>query len=171
VPKGLPLPELPQPTHTGKWERRISGAGDTPHVTAGAALAGLACEPEREEILRGQYAKLLPAIPPGDNYLYYTSQRGHPQPRFGWRSRYWSFLLKLDPHRPSPTIQAQPGPNVGPFHWENRRLRVGEVKRLFTFPDGFNPVGTRASVQAQLGNAVPPLLAYKVAAQVLATWH
>ncbi len=36
------------------------------------------------------------------------------RPQFRWRSRYWSFLLKLDPDRPSPTIQAQPGPNVGP---------------------------------------------------------
>jgi DNA (cytosine-5)-methyltransferase 1 len=51
---------------------------------------------------------------------------------------------------------------VGPFHWENRRLRVGEVKRLFTFPDDFDLVGNRASVQAQLGNSVPPLLAEKV---------
>ena len=169
VPRGSLLPELPKPSHTGTWERRTSGAGDTPHVTASAALTGLNCESEPEEVLRGQYARLLPAIPPGDNYLHYTAQRGCPEPLFGWRSRYWSFLLKLDPQRPSPTIQAQPGPNVGPFHWENRRLRVGEVKRLFTFPDEFNLVGTRASIQAQLGNAVPPLLAHKVAAAVLAT--
>ncbi|MBA2310318.1 MAG: DNA cytosine methyltransferase, partial [Pseudonocardiales bacterium] len=79
-----------------------------------------------------------------------------------------SFLLKLDPDRPSPTIQAHPGPNVGPFHWENRRLRVGELRRLFTFPDDFDLVGSRASVQAQIGNAVPPLLAQTVAKSVLA---
>ena len=72
----------------------------------------------------GKYGHLLPDIPPGDNYLYYTAQRGHPDPQFGWRSRYWSFLLKLSPDKPAPTIQAQPGPYVGPFHWENRRLRV-----------------------------------------------
>ena len=60
-----------------------------------------------------------------------------------------------------------PGPNVGPFHWENRRLRVGEMKRLFTFPDEFGLVGTRASIQAQLGNAVPMKLA-KVVARSLA---
>jgi DNA (cytosine-5)-methyltransferase 1 len=160
--KGSPVPELPEPTHGGPWERRASGSADTPHVTAGAALAGLACEPEPEEVLRGQHAGLLRDIPPGGNYLHYTAERGHPEPLFRWRSRYWSFLLKLDPERPSPTIQAQPGPNVGPFHWENRRLRVGEVKRLFTFPDDFDLVGTRASVQAQLGNAVPPLLARQV---------
>ena len=71
--------------------------------------------------------------------------------------------LKLSPDRPSPTIQAQPGPNVGPFHWENRRLRVPELRRLFTFPDDFTFVGRRSSVQAQIGNAVPPLLACQVA--------
>ncbi|HET9898479.1 MAG TPA: DNA cytosine methyltransferase [Streptosporangiaceae bacterium] len=166
VPKGCRLPELPEPTHTGMWERRMSGAGTTPHITAGQALAGLDCDPEPGEVLRGQYAHLLPGIPPGENYLHYTAERGHPEPLFKWRSRYWSFLLKLDPGRPSPTIQAQPGPNVGPFHWGNRRLRVGEIKRLFTFPDEFELVGSRSSVQAQLGNSVPPLLAEKVARKV-----
>ena len=106
-----------------------------PHVTAGEALAGLVTDPEPEEVVRGQWGHLLPDIPPGENYLHYTAERGHPDPLFEWRSRYWCFLLKLDPDRPSPTIQAQPGPNVGPFHWENRRLRVPELKRLFTFPD------------------------------------
>jgi len=169
VPKGSRLPELPEPSHTGMWERRMSGGGTTPHVTAGQALADLTCEPEPGEVLRGQYGHLLPDIPPGENYLHYTAERGHPEPLFKWRSRYWSFLLKLDPNRPSSTIQAQPGPNVGPFHWENRRLRVGEIKRLFTFPDEFELVGSRASIQAQLGNAVPPLLAEKVAAKVIST--
>ncbi len=168
APVGSPQPQLPDPTHTGMWERRMSGGGTTPHVTAGQALTDLQCEPEPGEVLGGQYAHLLPGIPPGENYLYYTAERGHPEPLFKWRSRYWSFLLKLDPKRPSPTIQAQPGPNVGPFHWENRRLRVGEIKRLFTFPDEFELVGTRASIQAQLGNAVPPLLAERVAEQVFA---
>jgi len=166
APKGSQLPELPQPSHTGKWERRMSGEGNTPHVSSGQALDGLKCEPEPGEALGGQYAHLLPKIPPGENYLYFTSERGYPAPLFKWRSRYWSFLLKLDPKRPSPTIQAQPGPNVGPFHWESRRLRVGEIKRLFTFPDEFELVGTRASIQAQLGNAVPPLMAQKVAMRV-----
>ncbi len=162
VPKGERLPQLPEPTHGGSWERRHSGHAERPHVTAGEALDGLVSEPEPEEVLRGQYAQLLPDVPPGDNYLHYTAERGHPDPKFKWRSRYWSFLLKLHPGRPAPTIQAQPGPNVGPFHWDNRRLRVPEAKRLFTFPDNFELVGSRGSVQAQLGNAVPPLLARRV---------
>jgi DNA (cytosine-5)-methyltransferase 1 len=168
APKGCTMPELPEATHTGRWERRTTGAGDIPHTTAGEALRGLKTLPEEGERLRGQWAHLLPEVPPGDNYLHFTAERGHPEPLFRWRSRYWSFLLKLDPGRPSPTIQAQPGPNVGPFHWESRRLRVPEVKRLFTFPDDFTLVGTRSSVQYQLGNAVPPLLAQRVAEAVAA---
>jgi DNA (cytosine-5)-methyltransferase 1 len=169
VPRGSRVPKLPEPTHTGAWERRKTGIEDgLPHVTSGQVLNGLFTEPEPEEVLRGQYSHLLEEIPPGDNYLYYTEKRGHPNPLFKWRSRYWSFLLKLDPDRPSPTIQAQPGPNVGPFHWENRRLRVPEMKRLFTFPDRYELVGKRASIQAQLGNSVPPLLAQRVAEQVYA---
>lgn len=111
----------------------------------------------------GTYADELRVIPPGDNYLWWTAHRGHPAPRFKWRSRYWSFLLKLHPDRPAPTIQGQPGPWVGPFHWESRRLRVGELKRLMTFPDDFVVTGTRREQQLQLGNAVPPLLAQVVA--------
>jgi DNA (cytosine-5)-methyltransferase 1 len=162
VPKDEPLPELPRPTHGGQWERRISGDPRQPHVTAGTALAGLAADPEPDEQVNGKYGHLLAAIPPGDNYLFYTERRGHPEPLFRWRGKYWSFLLKLSPDRPSPTIQAQPGPYVGPFHWDNRRLRVAEIKRLFTYPDDFQLVGSRASIQAQLGNSVPPGLAETV---------
>lgn len=158
-----PIPELPEPTHHGLWERRKTAGGPLAHVTAGEALEGLVTEPEAEEVVRGSWGHLLPEIPPGGNYLHFTAERGHPEPVFKWRERYWSFLLKLDPNRPSPTIQAQPGPNVGPFHWENRRLRVPELRRLFTFPDSFGFVGRRASVQAQIGNSVPPLLAERVA--------
>ncbi|WP_081283607.1 DNA cytosine methyltransferase [Mycobacterium intracellulare] len=168
VPKGRPLPEFPFPiaSHGGTWERQHTGHAETRHVTAGDALDGLVTDPEPGEVVGGKYGHLLKDIPPGGNYLHYTKERGHLNPMFEWRSRYWSFLLKLDPERPAPTIQAQPGPNVGPFHWDNRRLRIPEIKRLFTFPDDFELVGTRASIQAQLGNSVPPLLAKQVIAAV-----
>jgi DNA (cytosine-5)-methyltransferase 1 len=162
VPKGESLPPPLEPSHGGQWERRMSGDPGQPHVTAGQALANLVTEPEPGESVNGKYGHLLPAIPPGDNYLFYTEKRGHPDPLFKWRGKYWSFLLKLSPDKPAPTIQAQPGPYIGPFHWENRRLRIGEIKRLFTYPDDFELIGSRASIQAQLGNSVPPLLAEKV---------
>jgi len=164
--KGEKLPEFPDATHHGDWERRRTSNGPLPHVTAGDVIGDLVTEPEEGEVIRGKWGHLLPGIPPGDNYLFYTARRGHPDPLFEWRSRYWSFLLKLDPARPSPTIQAQPGPNIGPFHWDNRRLRVPEIKRLFGFPDDYLFVGKRVSIPSQLGNAVPPALAQHVVGQL-----
>jgi DNA (cytosine-5)-methyltransferase 1 len=158
----------PEQTNAGPHEtRRLWRQDLPPHVTAGQALADLdetQNPPEPEEVVRGTFAEELRAIPPGDNYLWWTAKRGHPQPRWEWRSRYWNFLLKASPDEPAPTIQGQPGPWVGPFHWESRRLRTGEIKRLMTFPDTFDVLGSRRERQLQLGNAVPPLLAKRVAA-------
>ena len=168
VPRELYRFPWPAPTHSGPHERRTDWDPSLPrHVTASEALADLPDEdnpPEPEEIVDGTYAEELRGVPPGDNYLFWTEKRGHPNPRFEWRKRYWTFLLKLDPNRPAPTIQAQPGPWVGPFHWEDRRLRVGELKRLMTFPDEFEIQGNRKEQQMQLGNAVPPGLAQALAA-------
>lgn len=162
--KGQPLPQLPEPTHGGKWERREIGPIDRPFVTTAEALEGIHAPPEPEEVHGGMYEGLLYEIPPGGNYLHYTARKGHPDPLFKWRSRYWNFLLKLDPNDAAPTIQAEPGSNVGPFHWENRRLRGPETQALFGYPRGFFVKGARRSVQRQLGNSVPPPLARAVAA-------
>ncbi|MEA2201768.1 MAG: (cytosine-5)-methyltransferase 1 [Solirubrobacteraceae bacterium] len=154
----------PSPTHSGPHETKtVWDESLPPHVTSGVALRGLRKNPaEPEEHVSGTYAEELREVPPGENYLFWTAERGHPAPRFEWRSRYWSFLLKLDPQRPSPTIQGQPGPWVGPFHWTSRRLRVAELKRLMTFPDNFAVLGSRREQQLQLGNAVPPRFAEAV---------
>jgi len=158
--------DLPAPTHWGEHERRVRPQWAMkllPHVTAGEALSGLSTESEPAEVVNGKYGHLLSEIPPGGNYLYYTEHEGHPRPLFKWRSRYWTFLLKLSPDRPSSTIQGQPGPYVGPFHWHNRRLRVPELKRLHGFPDDYDFCGTRREIQLQIGNAVPPTLGAAVA--------
>lgn len=160
---------IPKATHWGEHERRARPPDAhhlLPHVTAGEALRGLPTEPEPEEEVGGKYGHLLAEIPPGENYLHFTAERGHRKPLFKWRSRYWTFLLKLDPSRPASTIQGQPGPYVGPFHWDNRRLRVPELKRLQGFPDDFDLAGNRRSVQLQIGNSVPPPLGAVVAAAV-----
>jgi DNA (cytosine-5)-methyltransferase 1 len=157
---------LPLPTHWGEHERRARPShADSllPHVTAGQAMKSMRTRPEPTELVNGRFGRLLSVIPPGGNYLHFTKEKGHPRPLFKWRSRYWTFLLKLDPSRPASTIQGQPGPYVGPFHWKNRRLRVPELKRLQGFPDDFEFAGTRNAIQLQIGNSVPPQLAWVVA--------
>jgi len=164
-------PTFPLPSHSGPHETRRWDGTLPRHITSGDAIGDLVERwdlAEPEEIADGTFGHLLPEVPPGDNYLYFTAKRGHPKPLFEWRSRYWNFLLKLDPEQPSPTIQAQPGPWVGPFHWQSRRLRLAEIKRLQTFPDDYELVGTRRSAQIQIGNAVPPLLAEQLAAALAA---
>ena len=89
----------------------------------------------------------------------YHTERGEGSNIFKWRSRYWSFLLKLHPDKPSWTIQAQPGTSIGPFHWNNRRLTMREMSRIQTFPDNVEIQGGISNVQKQLGNAVPSALA------------
>ncbi|OIU88075.1 DNA cytosine methyltransferase [Microbacterium sp. AR7-10] len=159
--------EFPEPTHSGRSERdRTIDTTKIPHVTAGEAFRGLpaSLRVTEDEIVDGRYGELAAEVPPGQNYLWHTDRYGG-RNEFEWRSRYWTFLLRLDPARPSTTLQAQPGPWVGPFHWENirtndgleraRRLRVSEMLRLMSFPDNFRIAGSRADVQRQLGNAVP----------------
>lgn len=114
---------------------------------------------EREEVTTGKtYSEELMAVPPGRNYIALTAKEGYPNPKFVANKRFWSFLLKLHPELPSWTVAAQPGPWVGPFHWNGRRLRVPEIAALQTFPEDYHFVGSRRSIQKQIGNAVPSLL-------------
>ncbi|MHA8051857.1 DNA cytosine methyltransferase [Aquirufa sp. ROCK-SH2] len=110
---------------------------------------------------------LMKDIPPGENYLFYTEKKGHPNPLFEWKSRYWTFLLKLSPDRPSWTIQASFSNNQGPFHWRNRFLRIEELKRIQTFDDDFELEGNFKEQWRQIGNAVPPKLAEIFATKII----
>jgi DNA (cytosine-5)-methyltransferase 1 len=150
---------FPSPTHGNpRADSPLLGGSAEPYRTAWDAIGDVEPGPEEDLAVRGKWGELLPSIPEGQNYLWHTD-RGGGRPLFGWRRRYWTFLLKLAKNRPSWTIQAQPGPAVGPFHWSNRRLSMRELCRLQTFPDDVVIFGGRSSVQKQVGNAVPSLLA------------
>jgi len=148
---------FPKPTHAEPGGGLLP-FGQKAYATAWDALGDLADNDDPELQVRGKWADLLPSIPEGENYLWHT-ERGGGLCLFGWRRRYWSFLLKLAKALPAWTIQAQPGPAVGPFHWKNRRLSARELCRLQTVPDGYTVLGDLSSVQRQLGNAVPSALA------------
>ena len=150
---------FPAPTHAEPDKRR-EGDPRLPWVTCGEAIGDLDVDlPEDVHMQAGSKHKhLLPLVPPGDNYLFFTAERGYPDPIFKWRSRYWSFLLKLSPEKPSWTIQASHSNNMGPFHWKNRFLRISEIKRLQTFDDDYMFAGGYKDQWRQIGNAAPPLL-------------
>lgn len=166
---------VPPPTHrVSATESDLADSHLEPPHTAWDALGDLSLGPEEDVAATGQWADLLPSIPEGENYLWHTD-RGGGSPLFGWRRRYWSFLLKLAKNLPSWTLQAQPGPAIGPFHWDNRRLSMRELCRLQTFPDDVVVRGSRYVVQRQIGNAVPSLLAEvfarAIASQLLGAPH
>jgi DNA (cytosine-5)-methyltransferase 1 len=149
---------FPRPTHcAADGSPALLPAALPIYRSAWDALADVDPELEHDLAVRGKWGDLLRSIPEGQNYLYHTD-RGDGLPLFGWRRRYWSFLLKLAKNRPSWTIQAQPGPAIGPFHWTSRRLSTRELCRLQTIPDDVFVSGKRGAVQRQLGNAVPSLL-------------
>jgi DNA (cytosine-5)-methyltransferase 1 len=152
----------PAPTH---------GKDAKPYLTAWDAIGHLDKKKWSEELKpAGKWGQLLASIPEGKNYLWLTP-KGRGKPLFGWRTKYWSFLLKLAKKKPSWTIQANPGPATGPFHWRSRMLSVEEVLRLQTFPKGYKISGDRRSAYRQVGNAVPSaigeLLGREIRSQLL----
>ena len=162
--------EFPKPTHSSPKNDSCPCSLER-FLTAWDAIGDLPAEPNDEDLrLTGKWAELLPTIPEGQNYLWHT-ERGGGSPLFGWRRRYWSFLLKLSKSLPSWTIQAQPGPATGPFHWRNRKLSAAELGRLQTFPDGLAYDCNHSEIQRLIGNAVPSalseLLAREIASQLL----
>lgn len=156
---------FPKPTHRTIETDDLFAASE-PHRTAWDALGDLPQDVDAPSLeVGGRWGELLPTIPEGENYLWHTDRSGG-HPIFGWRRRYWSFLLKLAKNRPAWTIQAQPGTATGPFHWKSRRLTAQELCRLQTFPDGLRFDCGRTDVQRMLGNAVPSLVAETLAREI-----
>lgn len=116
--------------------------------------------------LGGLYGHLLPDVPEGLNYAYFTAEMGHPEPVFAWRSKFHDLLYKVNRNEPSRTIKASPGKFTGPFHWKNRHFTIQELKRIQSFPDDYEIIGSYSQVVEQIGNSVPPKLAYCLAVSV-----
>ena len=163
VKKELGTFVFPEETHSEKGEN-----GKKKWVTCGEVLYDSDNITEEEKAQRpgSKDYDLLVGIPPGKNYLYYTAHEGYPEPKFKWKSRYWTFLLKLTPDRPSWTIQASLSNNQGPFHWRNRFLRISEIKRIQTIDDDYQLAGDLKEQWRQVGNAVPSHLAYVIACKI-----
>jgi len=153
--------KFPRPTHGP------DSVGKMPHFSAEMALRGLPNQDWNGSEFGGKWGHLLPDIPPGLNYSFYTAKLGHPNPVFAWRSKFSDFLYKADPDRPVRTIKAQGGKYTGPLHWANRHFNHEELKLLQSFPQSFKLGESDTTNRAVIGNSVPPALARALAESVI----
>lgn len=116
--------------------------------------------------------RVVAAVPPGGNWRNLPDD--FPSARVeqirtsaaageGSRSTYYG---RLRPDRPAYTISTyfnRPGNGCFIHPTADRLISVREAARLQGFPDGFRFTGRGRSRFLQVGNAVPPLLAYQLA--------
>lgn len=136
--------------------------GKKKYITTGETIADLQDENEVVPPYGGKYGHLLPDIPPGENYRFYTEEMGHPHPQFAWRSKFSNFLYKMDPEDVCRTIIAYQGKYDGPFHWKNRKCTVDELKRLQGFPKDYCIEQSYQEGVKQIGNSVCPLVCEQI---------
>ncbi len=117
--------------------------------------------------------RMVKCVPPGGNWR--NIDPSIPSKRLeqiregrkgGSRSTYYG-RLRLD--RPAYTISTnfnRPGNGCFIHPLQDRLISLREGARLQSFPDGYRFLGSRASIYKQIGNAVPPLLAYALGRQI-----
>ena len=148
--------KFPRPTHGPDSPHK------TPYVTVRQAIADITDESEVVTPYGGKYGDLIPAIPAGENYRFYTEEMGHPNPLFAWRSKFSNFLYKMDPDDICKTIIAYQGRYDGPFHWHNRKCTVDELKRMQGFPGDYSIPQSYVEGVKQIGNSVCPPVAHQI---------
>lgn len=81
----------------------------------------------------------------------------------GSRSTYYGRLRRSDPSYTISTYFSRPGNGCHIHYDQDRVLSPREAARLQSFPDSFEFLGSQGAISTQIGNAVPPLLAYQIA--------
>lgn len=148
----------PVEADSGRWYRSVSRDKVTGHVARYNNPDDL---------------KIFDAIRPGEHYRDFVERRRdilEDRATNSDRAVYSTESFgdkyhKLEPHRPSRTIVAHLSRDGnGYIHPEQvRSITPREAARLQGFPDRFVFCGSRSSQFVQIGNAVPPLLARRIA--------
>lgn len=128
----------PKPTHS-----KDLSSGLLPWVTVESAFSEIPDPDEKNDLTNHEYSKYK---------LDFNGYIGH---------------RVTDPKKPAPTVTARGDDKGGvvilPHPNCKRRMTCREVATIQSFPMDFVFEGTRSSVYRQIGNAVPPQMAYMVA--------
>jgi DNA (cytosine-5)-methyltransferase 1 len=84
----------------------------------------------------------------------------------GSRSTYYGRLTSDMPAYTISTNFTRPGCGCNTHYAQDRTLTYREAARIQSFPDSFVFHGSKASIAKQIGNAVPPVLAYQIAKSI-----
>jgi DNA (cytosine-5)-methyltransferase 1 len=104
-------------------------------------------------------------IPPDENHVFVNNTK------WSVEGKGMSLIYRrLHPLKPAPTVVAFGGGGTWGYHYERKRATTTnrERARLQTFPDSFQFSGKTKEIRAQIGEAVPPLLAKRIA-QIIAS--
>lgn len=182
------MPKIPAPTHVDPkksgslfshgllpWETVERAIGDLPkpqgtEIKVGSLAPPLDIHfgrtPTKESLLRYK------CIPEGGNRFDLHRARPDLTPKCWIRKKSGGTDLfgRLWRERPAFTIRTEffkpeKGRYLHPS--QHRPITHREAARLMSFPDSFTFLGTKIEVAKQIGNAVPPMLAKKIAQSVL----
>jgi DNA (cytosine-5)-methyltransferase 1 len=121
----------------------------------------------------------LPPIPERSAANWMTAKEAigdlERMPRSPQINHIWSFAntspeqgnRKLSPNRPGYTIRAECHGNIQYHYLLPRRISMREAARIQSFPDKFLFLSALRETERQVGNAVPPVLAWHVANSVV----
>lgn len=119
--------------------------------------------------------KMIKSVPEGGNWknipLSIPSKRLEQIRKSGGRTTLYG---RLSYNKPSYTITTyfnRPGNGTYIHPKSNRVISAREAARLQSFPDSYIFQGSKTSFCKQIGNAVPPLLAYAIAKQIKKQTH
>ncbi|MFW9945027.1 MAG: DNA cytosine methyltransferase, partial [Candidatus Sifarchaeia archaeon] len=116
--------------------------------------------------------EVIRTVPPGGNWqdvpveIASKSSRLTQIRRSGGRTTYYGRLQRDLPSYTINTYFNRPGNGTFIHPTQDRLISQREAARLQSFPDEFRFRGSTTSIYKQIGNAVPPLLARAIGAQI-----
>jgi DNA (cytosine-5)-methyltransferase 1 len=110
--------------------------------------------PERNSVL-----DRMVNTPPGANFEFVVSTK------WAVKAKTSNIYKRISPLKPSPTIIAKGGGGTWGYHFDISRGKLNHMERtrLQTFPDDYVFAGNDQDIRSQIGEAVPPLLAKRIA--------